>query len=75
MMLKCLLGVTFEGRPKKKKHPQAQANVDGIRGSSGSPGQQDDGSLIGEWRWVGEQVTLQPISPLRERTGPSSHTS
>lgn len=34
-----------------------------VRGSSRAPGQQDDGSLIGGWRWAGGSV-LQPISPL-----------
>lgn len=55
-------GLQNNSNPK----PQQKCQV---RGSGRSPGQQDDGSLIGGWRWVGGRV-LQPISVLRDEQAP-----
>lgn len=57
-----LEGLQNNSNPKPPKRCQ-------VRGSGRSPGQRDDGSLIGGWRWVGGRV-LQPISLLRDVQGP-----
>lgn len=53
---------------QNNSYPKPQQKCQ-VRGSGRSPGQQDDGSLIGEWRWVGGRV-LQPISLLHDVQAP-----
>lgn len=57
--LKCFIKLPFE-RPKKKSipTPSPNRNVDGIqRQQRVAQDNRDDGSLIGEWRWVGGKCT------------------
>lgn len=72
--LKCFIKLPLEGQPKKKKKniptPNPNRNVDGIRGSSGSP--RTTGWWEFNWRmemgW--RQSALQPISQICDARAP-----
>ena len=42
--------------PPPKKSPMQTHRSAKSEAAAGRPGQQDDGRLIGEWRWVGGRV-------------------
>lgn len=59
------LKLPLKGLQKKKKinNPNPhQKQKRQTQGSSRSPGHQDDGSLIGEWRWVGGRVHCSQLA-------------
>ena len=63
--LKCFINLPLEGRPKKKKKSPLQTQTATwmeSEAAAGRPGQQDDGSLIGEWRWVGSRVHCSQLA-------------
>lgn len=64
--LKCFIKLPLEGRPKKRKkisplQTQTEMWMES-EAAAGRPGQQDDGNLIGEWRWVGGRVHCSQLA-------------